>query len=86
MVGITDFLVEEHEELTISPDLLVVHPVSGLIVWVYWIFIPNLLGSCSLLVHVSSTDEFGAKVPAFPSRQLNIHSNVVVGFLNSINH
>lgn len=50
-----------------TQHLLVIHPVSGLIVWVYRVFVANLFGSVSLLVHVGSTNQFGTKVPALPS-------------------
>lgn len=63
---------------------LVIHPVSGFIVGVYWIFVAYLLCPGSLLVHVRSSDEFGSKVPAFPPRQLDIQGQVVIGFLNNI--
>lgn len=70
--------------LTIIQHSLVIHPVSGLIVRVYWVFVTNLFCPVSLLVHVGSTNQFGTKVPALPSGELNVHSYVVVGFLNII--
>lgn len=58
-----------------------IHPVSGLIVWVYGVFVANLFGPVSLLVHVGSANQFGTKVPALSSWQLNVHSYIVIGFL-----
>lgn len=79
--GSRHFLAELHRALVISQHLLVIHPVGGLIVWVYWVFVANLFGPVSLLVHVGSTNQFGTKVPALPSWQLNIHSYIAVGIL-----
>lgn len=67
-------------------DLLMIHPVSGFIVGVYWIFIANFLRPGSLLVHVSSTDQFCTEIPAFPPGKLHVQSHVVVGFLNGENN
>lgn len=58
-----------------------IHSVRGLVVGVYGIFVANLLGPVSLLVHVGPTDQFGTKVPVLPSGQLNVHRHIVVGFL-----
>ncbi len=65
----------------IIQHILVIHPVRGLIVWVYRVFVADLLGSVSLLVHVSSANQFCTEVPALPPRQLNVHSDIVIGFL-----
>lgn len=61
--------------------LLVVHPVRGLVVGVYGVFVANLFGPVSLLVHVGPPNQFGTEVPVLPSRQLNVHGHIVVGFL-----
>lgn len=58
-----------------------IHPVGGLIVGVYRVFVADLFGPVSLLVHVGSTDQFGTKVPALPSRKLNIYCYIVIGVL-----
>lgn len=80
------FLAESPSGLIKIQDLLMIHPVSGLIVWVYWILVSNFLRPGSLLVHVGSANEFGTKVPTLPPRQLNIQGHVVVGFLNAVNN
>lgn len=82
-LGFRYFIANPQRALIIIQDLLVIHPVSGFIVWVYWVLIANFLGSGSLLVHVGSPNQFGTKVPAFPSWQLNIQSYIVIGFLNT---
>lgn len=60
---------------------LVIHPVGGLIVWVDGVFVANLLGPVPLLVHVGSADQLGTKVPVLPARQLDVHSHIIIGFL-----
>lgn len=77
-------LAEPQRALIIIQDLLVIHPVSGLIVWVYWVFVANLLGPGSFLVHVGSSNQLGTKVPALPPWQLNIHSDIVIGVLKAL--
>lgn len=47
--------------------LLVIHPVCGLVVWIYGVFVTDLFGSVSLLVHVGAANQFGTKEPALPS-------------------
>lgn len=59
----------------------VVHPVSGLIIGVDWVFVADLFGPVSLLVHVGTANQFGTKVPVLSSRQLNVHGYIVIGFL-----
>lgn len=70
--------------IIIIQDLLMIHPVSGLIVWVYWVFIANLLSPGSLLVHVGSTNQLGTKVPVLPPWQLNIQSYIVIRVLKAL--
>lgn len=79
--GFRHFPAQPQRTLIVIQHLLVIHPVSGLIVWVYRVFVANLFGPVSLLIHVGSTNQFGTKVPAFTSWQLNVHSYVVIGFL-----
>lgn len=47
--------------------LLVIHPVCSLIIWIYGVFVTDLFGSVSLLVHVGAANQFGTKEPALPS-------------------
>lgn len=75
------FLAEPQRVLMIFQHLLMIHPVSGLIVRVYRVFVANLFGPVSLLVHVGATNQFGTKVPAFPSWHLNVHNYIAIGFL-----
>lgn len=58
-----------------------IHPICGLIVWIYGVFVTNLFGPVSFLVHVGAAYQLGTKEPALPPRQLDIHSYIVVGFL-----
>lgn len=64
------------------PHLLpVVHPIGGLIVWVDWVLVANLIGPFPLLVHVSPAHQLGPKGPALAPGQLHIHGYVVIGLL-----
>lgn len=51
----------------LAQHLLVIHPVCGLIVWIYGVFVTDLFGSVSLLVHVGTANQFGTKEPALTS-------------------
>lgn len=83
-LGFRHFPAETQRTLMMIQHLLVIHHISGLIVWVYRVFVAYLFGPVSLLVHVGSTNQFGTKVPALPSWQLNVHSDIVIGFLKTL--
>lgn len=69
---------------TDKPWLLpVVHPIGWLIVRVNRVFISNLFGPFSLLIHVGPTHQLGSKVPTLTSRQFYIHSYIVIGLLQN---
>lgn len=79
---------EAHQDWTgrslLIQHSLVIHPVCGLIVWIYGVLVTDLFGPVSLLVHVGPPNQLGTKIPALAPRQLDIHSYIVIGFLKNI--
>lgn len=62
-------------------DVLVVHSVGGFIIRVDGIFISNFCGAWSLLIHVRSTNQFSAEVPALPPWELHIDRHIIIRLL-----
>ena len=65
------------------PSLHVVHLIGGLVVRVDGVFVADLPCPIPLLVHVGAPHQLSAKVPSLAPRQLHVHDDVVVGFLDA---